>query len=138
MKNFTKIILFLSLTFLIHLEKVEANEKIKIGLLVPLTGKDSMIGQSILKSTRLAINKINNHNIEIIPKDTKSDPAVTLNSAKELSEMGIKIVIGPVFNSNLTYLNELKEITFLSLTNKNNNNSDNIINAGINLSLIHI
>ena len=132
MKNFTKIILFLSLTFLIHLEKVEANEKIKIGLLVPLTGKDSMIGQSILKSTRLAINKINNHNIEIIPKDTKSDPAVTLNSAKELSEMGIKIVIGPVFNSNLTYLNELKEITFLSLTNKNNNNSDNIINAGIN------
>jgi hypothetical protein len=132
MKNFTKIILFLSLTFLIHLEKVEANEKIKIGLLVPLTGKDSMIGQSILKSTRLAINKINNHSIEIIPKDTKSDPTVTLNSAKELSEMGIKIVIGPVFNSNLTYLNELKEVTFLSLTNKNNNNSDNIINAGIN------
>ncbi len=132
MKNFIKIILFLSLTFLIHPEKVEANEKIKIGLLVPLTGKDSLIGQSIVKSTRLAINKINNQDIEIIPRDTKSDPNITLRSAKELSELGIKIVIGPVFNSNLTYLNELKDITFLSLTNKNNNIINNIINAGIN------
>ena len=40
--------------------------KIKIGLLVPLTGKNSEIGQSIIKSTRLAINKINNASIEIV------------------------------------------------------------------------
>ncbi len=39
---------------------INANEKIKIGLLVPLTGKNSEIGQSILKSVRLAIGKINN------------------------------------------------------------------------------
>ena len=46
--------------------------------------------------------------------------------------MGVKIIIGPVFNSNLIYLNELKDIIFLSLTNKSDNNSKNIINAGIN------
>ena len=40
--------------------------------------------------------------------------------------------MGPVFNENLIYLNELSELTFLSLTNKNNNQSKNIINAGIN------
>ena len=52
------IILFLTLTFSTFIEKVDANEKIKIGLLVPLTGKNSEVGQSIIKSTRLAINKI--------------------------------------------------------------------------------
>ena len=114
------------------LEGLMANEKIKIGLLVPLTGKNYEIGQSIIKSTRLALNKINNPSIEIIPKDTQSNPDSTLKSARELSKLGIKIIIGPVFNKNLIYLDELKEITFLSLTNKNNNDSKNIINAGIN------
>jgi len=127
-----KIILFLTLPFFISVEKVFANEKIKIGLLVPLTGENSEIGHSIIKSTRLAVNKINDLSIEIIPKDTKSSPDETLKSAKQLSDLGIKIVIGPVFNENLIYLDELDGITFLALTNKSNNISKNIINAGIN------
>ena len=132
MLKIIKIILLVPIIFLLSLKGLWANEKIKIGLLVPLTGNDSKIGQSIVKSTRLAVNKINNSIIEIIPKDTKSDPTKALQSAKELSELGVKIIIGPVFNSNLIYLNELKDITFLSLTNKNKNYSKNIINAGIN------
>ena len=132
MNKIIKIILFLTFTFLIFSKGVIANEKIKIGLLVPLTGENSEIGQSIVKSARLAINQINNPSIEIIPKDTKSDPTSTLKSAKELAELGIKIIIGPVFNTNLIYLDELKSVTFLSLTNKNNNKNINIINAGIN------
>jgi len=132
MKKIIKIILLLALTFSSYGEKVLANEKIKIGLLVPLTGKNSDIGQSIIKSTRLAVNKIDNLSIEIIPKDTQSNPESTLKAAKELSQLGIKIIIGPVFNKNLIYLNELTEVTFLSLSNKNDNISKNIINAGIN------
>ena len=132
MKKIIKIILLLTLTFSVSIEEVFANEKIKIGLLVPLTGENSEIGQSIIKSTRLAINKINNSSIEIIPKDTKSNPTDTLRAAKKLGELGVKIIIGPVFNRNQAYLDELKEITFISLTNKGNNKSKNIINAGIN------
>jgi len=49
-----------------------------------------------------------------------------------LSILGVKIVIGPVFNENLIYLDEINELTFLSLTNKKDNSSKNIINAGIN------
>ena len=132
MKKIIKIILLLALTFLISIGHVFAVEKIKIGLLVPLTGKNSEIGQSIIRSTQLAINKINNLSIEIIPKDTESNPESTLKAAKELAELGVKITIGPIFNKNLIYLDELPEITFLSLTNKNDNFSRNIINAGIN------
>jgi len=132
MKKIIKIILLIALTFTISVGEVFAGEKIKIGLLVPLTGKNSEIGQSIIKSTRLAINKINNLTIEIVPRDTQSSPLGSLKAAKELAKLGIKIIIGPVFNENLIYLDELTEITFLSLTNKNDNFSKNIINAGIN------
>ena len=132
MNKIIKIILFLAFSFSIAPVALLANEKIRIGLLVPLTGKNSEIGQSIIKSTRLAINTINNASIEIIPKDTQSNPEVTLAAAKELANSGIKIVIGPVFNESLIYLDELSELTFLALTNKNDNFSKNIINAGIN------
>ncbi|MDB9844539.1 ABC transporter substrate-binding protein [bacterium] len=132
MNKIIKIILFLVFALSIAPETILANNKIKIGLLVPLTGKNSEIGQSIIRSTRLAINTINNVSIEIIPRDTQSNPEVTLREAKELANSGIKIVIGPVFNESLIYLDELSELTFLSLTNKNDNFSKNIINAGIN------
>jgi hypothetical protein len=132
MKKIIKIILLLALTFSVSAKEIVASEKIKIGLLVPLTGKNSIIGQSIIKSTRLATNKINNLSIEIIPRDTQSNPMSTLKAAKELAKLNIKIIIGPVFNENLIYLDELADVTFLSLTNKNDNFSKNIINAGIN------
>ena len=132
MNKIIKIIFFLAFAFSIAPVSLLANEKIKIGLLVPLTGKNSEIGHSIIKSTRLAINTINNESIEIIPKDTQSNPEITLRAAKELANSGIKIIIGPIFNESLIYLDELNEVTFLALTNKNNNFSKNIINAGIN------
>ncbi len=132
MKTYIKIIIFLFIIFTSYFEKTFAEEKIKIGLLVPLSGQDKEIGKSIIKSTRLAINKINNTSIEIIPKDTASNPETTLKSAKELSEAGVQIVIGPVFNKNLLYLNELQDTFFLSLTNKTLNNPQNIISVGIN------
>jgi ABC-type branched-subunit amino acid transport system substrate-binding protein len=132
MKKIIKIILLLTLTFSIGFGKTMGNEKIKIGLLVPLTGKNSEIGKSIIKSVQLAINKIDNLLIEIVPKDTQSNPESTLKAATELGEVGVKIVIGPVFNKNLVFLNQLTDITFLSLSNKSDNISKNIINAGIN------
>jgi ABC-type branched-subunit amino acid transport system substrate-binding protein len=95
MKKTIKIILLLILTFPVSMKEVFATEKIKIGLLVPLTGGNSEIGHSIIKSTRLAVNKIDDLSIEIIPRDTQSNPQGTLNAAKELSNLGeqIKIII---------------------------------------------
>ena len=129
-----KIIILLIVICSINIQTLHAEQKIKIGLLVPLSGKQSNIGKSILQSVRLAINKIDNPNIEILPKDTKNDPLKTLTAAKKLRLEGVKIVIGPIFNNNLTYLDELNEMVFLSLTNKNIKNPKNIISAGINAS----
>ncbi len=132
MKKIIQFIIFTLIGLILNIHQVLADEKIKIGLIVPLSGEYKEVGNSILKATRLAINKINDDKIKIIPKDTKADPKITLKVSEELREEGIKIIIGPVFNKNLAFLKDLKEVTFLSLSNTNTNNADNIINGGIN------
>ena len=128
-----KIIYFIFLTLhFLFFQVVNAQEKIKICLLVPMTGDNKEIWESIIKAVSLAIKDINNNSIEIYPKDTASKANQTLKSAFELSEMGIKIVIGPVFHESLSYLDEMKNLTFLSLTNKTLDLPKNVISAGIN------
>ena len=129
---FNKIFCTLLILFLIFSKANSEEEKIKIGVLVPLSGDNKELGQSIIKATRMAIKDINTSEIEIFPKDSGSDPSETLKSASEFKELGVNIVIGPIFSNNLIYLEELKEITFLSFTNKNINLPKNVISVGIN------
>ncbi len=133
MNKFIKIIIFILLNYsLIFLHVVKAEEKIKIGLLVPMTGSNKNLGQSIIKAVKLAVKDIDSNLIEIIPKDTAAKPNQTLKSAFELKEMGVRIIIGPIFHESLTYLDEMKDLTFLSLTNKTLDLPKNVISAGIN------
>ena len=133
MNKFIKIIFFLSLNYsLLFLHEVKSEEKLQIGLLVPMSGPNKNIGLSIIKAVRLAVKDIDNSIIEIIPKDTATKPNQTLKSAFELKEMGVKVVIGPVYHESLAYLSEIKDLTFLSLTNKTLDLPKNVIAAGIN------
>ena len=133
MNKFIKIIIFILLNYsLLFLHVVKAEEKIKIGLLVPMTGSNKNLGQSIIKAVKLAVKDIDSNLIEIIPKDTATKPNQTLKSAFELKEMGVRVIIGPIFHESLTYLDEMKDLTFLSLTNKTLDLPKNVISAGIN------
>ena len=128
-KYFLHIILnFLFIVFLANAEE----RKIKIGLLAPLTGDNSELGNQIVKSVQLALKDINSDLIEIFPRDTQSNPEVTLRSAIELQQNGINLVIGPIFYESLTYLDQVNDITFLSLTNKTLDLPKNVISGGIN------
>ncbi|MDB3970648.1 ABC transporter substrate-binding protein [Candidatus Pelagibacter sp.] len=133
MSKFIKIIFLVILNFSLLLSfSTKASEKIQIGLMVPLTGPNKELGQSIIKAVRLAVKDINNNSIEIIPKDTASKANKALKSAFELKQMGVRIVIGPIFYESIIYLDEIKDITFLSLTNKTLDLPKNVISAGIN------
>jgi len=111
------------------------NEKVlKIGVLLPLSGEFQTIGQSFLKAIRLAMRDISNENIIIYPKDSKANSLDAYKSAKEFEEIGIEIVIGPIFFESLEKLNEVNNITFISLTNKTQKIPKNVIAFGINIS----
>ena len=132
MKKIYIILLKIFLIIVFVNQKVLSDEKIKVGLIVPLTGEYSYIGKSILKSTRMALSKINDDRVTIIPKDTKANPIDALRVSNELYARGINIIIGPVFNESNKYLDELSNVTFLSFTNKIRNNPKNVISAGVN------
>ena len=140
-----KILIHLFLTYLLftinsvsiadNLNDNDKNKKLlKIGVLLPLSGKFQDVGESFLKAIELALYDISNQNIIIYPKDSKANPLDTYLSAKEFEKMGIKIVIGPVFFENLERLNEINNITFISLTNKNKKIPKNTIAFGININ----
>ena len=118
--------------FLISTQSYSSEKKIKVGLLVPLSGDNAKLGKQIIKSVRMALKDINTNKIEIYPKDTESDPNITLRSAIDLQQNGISLIIGPVFYKSLTYLEEVNEVIFLSLTNKTLDLPKNVISAGVN------
>ena len=111
------------------------NEKfLKIGVLLPLSGKFQDIGESFLKAIQLGLYDISNENVKIYPKDSKANALHAYQSAKEFEEQGIKVVIGPIFYESLERLNEINNITFISLTNKTQKISNNTIAFGININ----
>ena len=116
-------------------EKKIGNERVlKVGVLLPLSGKFQDIGESFLKAIQLALYDISDENIKIFPKDSKGNPLGAFEAAKEFEEQGIEIVIGPIFFENLERLGEISNITFISLTNKTKTGSKNIIAFGININ----
>ena len=115
-------------------ENVIENEKIlKIGVLLPLSGKFQDTGQSFLKAIQLAMFDIGNENIKIYPRDSKGNALDSYLKAKELQELGVKIVIGPIFFESLKKLEKINNMTFISLTNKTEKIPKNIIAFGVNI-----
>tara|TARA_B100000749_G_scaffold226481_1_gene182090 strand:+ start:470 stop:1642 length:1173 start_codon:yes stop_codon:yes gene_type:complete len=116
-------------------EKKIGNERVlKVGVLLPLSGKFQDIGESFLKAIQLALYDISDENIKIFPKDSKGNPLGAFEAAKEFEEQGIEIVVGPIFFESLERLGEISNITFISLTNKTKIGSKNIIAFGININ----
>ena len=114
-------------------ENSESEKILKVGVLLPITGEFQDIGKSFLKAIQLALYDISNENIKIYLKDSKGNALGTYQSAKEFEALGIKVVIGPIFHESLERLNEINNITFISLTNKTKAIPKNTIAFGINI-----
>ena len=129
--------IFLSYLFILfnnNLFGSEEDGKLKIGLLVPFSGKYQELGNSLLLSTQLALDEIDDKDIIIIPRDSGSDDKEKLNLAiKELINNNVKVVIGPPNSTFSDELEKYNETIFISLSNKNPKISKNTINIGISL-----
>tara|TARA_B110000438_G_scaffold146064_1_gene140625 strand:+ start:3089 stop:4294 length:1206 start_codon:yes stop_codon:yes gene_type:complete len=138
-KIMKKILIYSILTYLLFTINSNASNQsleaknLRIGILVPLSGPFQEMGQSFLKAIQLALFDIGNKKIKIYPKDSQGNALNSYLAAKEFEELGIEIVIGPVFFESLERLNEIKNITFISLTNKTQNIPKNTIAFGINI-----
>ena len=94
------------------------SEDITIGALLPLTGNLASIGEASQAAIEVSTEDINGYfsglgsgkNVEVIVKDTESNPEKALEQLKELDAMGITMVIGPQASNEveavLDYANE--------------------------------
>jgi len=131
------VIIFLSYMLLFFNNSLVADEnikKLKVGLLAPFSGEYKDLGKSLLLSTQLALDEIDNKNILIIPRDSGSNDKKKLNMAiNEIIESGAKAIIGPVSSSAFSELKKYNNNIFISLSNKEPRISNNVINIGISL-----
>ncbi len=100
-----------------NLEKV-----VKIGLLIPLTGKNSFLGKSIYESAEMALFEANANNVELLPFDSGNSIETALYAARRLENKGASIIIGPIFSSQAMAVRSVisKKIPLLSFTNDEN------------------
>jgi len=82
---------------------IAAKEPIRMGYLPALTGPSSSTGIGINRGVQLAVEEINaaggidGRPIELITRDTQSDPTKAVNGAAELSKgEKVSVVLGPV------------------------------------------
>jgi len=131
------IIIFLSYIFILFNCNLIADEndgKLRVGLLAPFSGEYRNLGESLLLSTQLALDEINDDNIIIIPRDSGTNDKEKLNLAiKEIADSGAKIIIGPMTSVFFDELEKYRDIIFISLSNMEPRISNNVINIGISL-----
>ena len=84
MKKLLNLIFFVFIVFIFTSKLCASEEKIKIGLLLPLTGQNQDIGKSVLRSVNLALNKINDPILEIYPKNNFDNPDDNVKATQEL------------------------------------------------------
>ena len=117
-----------------NLLSAEDNKTLKVGLLAPLSGPYSEIGNSLLYSLQLALEEINDKNVIIVPRDSGFKNEKRINSAiSELRSSGVKVIIGPLAHDEFQQANKFNDLIFISPSNISPGFSKNIISIGISL-----
>ena len=133
-KKLFLLIFFLIFIFNSNVSTDENNKTLKIGLLAPLTGSYSELGNSLLYSLQLALEEIGDENVIIVPRDSGFNNKEKLNKAiNEIKANDIKVIIGPITNDEFEIVRKHNELIFISPSNINPEFSSNIISIGISL-----
>ena len=128
------LITFFLLILNFNLYAEENNKYLRIGLLAPLTGTYSELGNSLLYSLQLALEEINDENVIIVPRDSGFNEKDKLNKAiNEIKSKNVKVVIGPITNEEFEIAEKHNDLVFISPSNINSKFSNNIISIGISL-----
>ena len=131
-KKIITIITYILIFFNSNLSSNEKNSVLKVGLLAPLSGEYADLGESLLYSLQMALDEINDKDVYIVPRDSGSNNREKLDKAiDEMRSEGVKIIIGPINNSDFDYVKKFNDIIFISPSNISPEFQNNVISIGI-------
>lgn len=91
----------------------DQDSKLKIGVLLPMTGSGSSTGESVkaalefanMEKVQIAVNdETVEVEVELIYEDTETNPDIALEKLKKLKSEGIELVIGPYSSNSVANL----------------------------------
>ncbi len=132
--KFFIILFYITFLFNSNLLSNEQNKVLKVGLLAPLSGPYSEIGNSLLYSLQLALEEINDDNVIIIPRDSGfNNKEKIISAVNEIKMSGAKIIIGPTTYEEFNNIKQYNDVIFISPSNIEPEFSNNIISIGVSL-----
>tara|TARA_B100001059_G_scaffold22153_1_gene17727 strand:+ start:3326 stop:4480 length:1155 start_codon:yes stop_codon:yes gene_type:complete len=133
-KKFILSLIYLIFFFNSNLLSKENNKILKVGLLAPLSGEYSQLGNSLLYSLQLALEEINDKKVSIFPRDSGFNDNDKLDIAiQDIRAQGIKVIIGPITNAEFNKVKKYSDLIFISPSNINPEFTNNIISIGVSL-----
>ncbi len=70
---------------------------VKVAILLPLSGQHKELGQSMLRSSQMALFDIGHKGFELMPQDTKGTQEGAAIAAQKAVNEGAQLILGPVF-----------------------------------------
>ena len=115
--------------------KIKPNDtEVKIGILLPLSGKNSQIGKSLLKAAKLSLNKTKNKNIQLFIKNTENSNSNIISSYYDLIDEKVDIILGPLLSKNIKIINPVSEdenILIITFSNNSEIKNDSTFISGL-------
>jgi|GEM_PF-1024522 len=125
------LIVIVGIGFAVNISKNEvgSDKKIKVGVVLPLSGDYASLGESVKNSMELSYNELENKNVELIYEDGGFNSAKAVSAYKKLQDIdNVDIVVGldsPTLEAIKPVINKTDEL-LLTVGNESSIEKDNV------------
>lgn len=88
---------------------------VRVGLLLPLSGPEQAVGQSLLDAALLAMSEIGNDRITLLPRDTQGTAEGAGAAAAAVLQQGAELILGPVFSAEVAAVGPIAQARNVSV-----------------------
>jgi ABC-type branched-subunit amino acid transport system substrate-binding protein len=71
----------------------------KVAILLPLSGRDALLGEQLLDAAMLALFDLGDDRLRLLPFDTGGNPTAAATAAAEAVAAGVRLILGPLFGA---------------------------------------
>ncbi len=89
--------------------KTGSGGPVKVGLLLPLTGRGSRVGPALLDAASMALFDLGDKQLVLLPRDTKGTPEGAAAAARSVLSAGAELIIGPLLSGSVQAVTPLAQ-----------------------------